>query len=305
MTDRPRHRHLSLCLHAWLWLFAPAALAESFTPVGDVIGYTQTYITKAEDTLYDIARNKDIGIVELLAANPGVDPWQPPSGTVLTLASSHVLPSIRKGIVINLPELRLFYFAPGGKVMSFPIGIGQEGWKTPTGTTRIVKKRKNPSWVPPASIRKEDPELPAIVPPGEDNPMGEYAMNLGWPSYAIHGTNRPYGIGKRSSHGCIRMYPEDIAMFYETVKEGTPVTVIDEPYKIGWKNNLLYLEVTPRQDETDVIAEYKTLPPPLDAKKIAEQVRTMAGPKAVIDVESMDAAIIRRSGIPTIIGSRD
>jgi L,D-transpeptidase ErfK/SrfK len=192
--------------------------AATFVSEGDLVGAVTYYQVEEKDNLYEIARRHDIGIVELLAANPGVDPWMPEEGTELTITTAHILPTTpHEGIVINLSELRLFYYAKNGQVMTFPIGIGQEGWQTPLGKSTIVKKRKNPVWIPPDSIREENPELPEIVPAGPDNPLGEHAIYLGWRKFLIHGTNRPYGIGKRSSHGCIRLYPEDIEILFNTV----------------------------------------------------------------------------------------
>ena len=177
------------------------AEAATYTIDGDVAGEVTRYTVKDKDTLYSVARHFDLGIVEIMAANPGLDPWIPPVGTELTLPTAYVLPTIsRKGIVIDLSALRLFYFPDPKTVMTFPLGIGMDGWSTPTGTTRIVLKRDHPTWIAPESILKENPDLPKVVPPGPDNPLGDYALNLGWEGYRIHGTNKPYGIGRRSSH---------------------------------------------------------------------------------------------------------
>ena len=174
-----------------------------------------------EDTLPDIARRFNLGYEEIARANPGVDPWVPGEGREIVLPTQFVLPAApREGLVINLAQLRVFYFPKVKEgepqtVITHPIGIGKVGWQTPEGTTKVTGKRKNPTWFPPASVRKEHKEagdpLPSKVPPGPDNPLGAHMMTLGWPSYLIHGTNKPYGVGLRSSHGCIRFYPEDIA----------------------------------------------------------------------------------------------
>ena len=183
-----------------------------------------------EDTLSDIARRFNLGYDEVVNANPGVDPVaaRAPARRIV-LPTQFVLPDApHEGIVVNLAALRLYYFPKAAKseprqVITYPIGIGMVGWATPTGTTKIVSKRKDPFWTPPASVRKEHAAegdiLPARVPPGPDNPLGAFAMNLGWPSYLMHGTNKPAGVGMRASHGCIRLYPEDIATLFQAAPD--------------------------------------------------------------------------------------
>jgi L,D-transpeptidase ErfK/SrfK len=279
--------------------------AATFKVEGGMVGEVTHYKVQPDDTLYDIARHFDLGIVEVLASNPGVDVWEPEDGTELILPTAHILPDVpHKGIVINLSELRLFYFPDAHTVMTFPIGIGMEGWQTPLGTTEITLKRKHPAWIPPASIRKENPKLPAIVPPGPDNPLGQYALNLGLPGERIHGTNRPQGIGRRSSHGCIRLYPEDIAILFATVKVGTPVTIIDAPFKLGWQNDLLYLEVTPTQEQSDKIAADETPQPPgLRGTHVAVR-KAVGNPDAEVDWYAVDDAVRVQNGIPVAIAKR-
>ncbi len=286
-----------------LLLSASHTYAATYTPNGDVVGEVSYYTVRKEDNLYEIARKNDIGIVELLAANLGVDPWTPLEGTKITLTTAHLLPPVREGIVLNLSELRLFYFMKNGDVMTFPIGIGQEEWQTLIGSTTVVSKRQNPSWIPPTSIREENPELPKIVPPGLDNPLGSYALYLGWKKFLIHGTNRPYGIGKRSSHGCVRLYPEDIKTLFNNVSVGTKVTIIDTPYKLGWLGNVLLLEVTPTQQQSDDIANYQQ-PFPLSIPKLEDAIRKEAGDDTDIDWYAAHEAIAKRSGIPTTIGTK-
>jgi L,D-transpeptidase ErfK/SrfK len=283
--------------------FSGETRAATYQIDGDVIGEVKHYTVRKEDNLYAIARRFDIGIVELLAANPGVDPWTPKPGTDLTLTTSHVLPAVRHGIVLNLSELRLFYFADSSQVMSFPIGIGREGWETPIGQTSVVMKRKNPSWIPPESIREENPNLPDIVPAGPNNPLGQYALSLGLPGYAIHGTNRPYGVGKRSSHGCIRLYPEDIEVLFNEVSTGTPVTVIDTAYKLGWQGETLFLEVTPTQEQADIIAKYRR-PFALNIPEVYAAIKKVAGNEVEVDWKIVDTVAAQHSGIPTAIGEK-
>lgn len=274
--------------------------AATFTLESDVVGEITHYTVKEKDNLYEIARRHDIGIVELLSANPGIDPWMPEVGTKLTITSTHVLPpGPRKGIVVNLSELRLFYFVDDRTVMTFPIGIGRDGWETPIGTTKIVLKRKNPAWIPPTSIREENPDLLEIVPAGPDNPLGAYALNIDWPGYVIHGTNRPYGIGKRSSHGCIRLYPEDIEALFKVADIGTKVTIIDTPYKLGWRGKDLFLEITPTQQQSDAIAKYRR-PFPVSVPELYDAILEAAG-DAEINWYEVEKTIERRDGVPTII----
>lgn len=286
-------------------LFNQAAFSATYKIQNgsDIAGEVAHYTVTGNETFYSIARQFDLGIVELMATNPGIDPWIPTEGTLLSLPTSYVLPKVKRhGIVINLPELRLFYFIDAKTIMTFPIGIGRDGWQTPIGETTITLKRKNPSWVPPASIMEVKPHLPKIVPAGPDNPLGAYALNLGFKpgSFLIHGTNRPHGIGLRSSHGCIRMYPEDIEVLFNTVKKGTKVTVIDTPYKLGWLNNILYLEVTPTQEQIDDIANHRE-PEALVPVEIYKDIDKIVGINGEVDWPAVDEAIIKRTGLPVAI----
>ncbi|HSN70232.1 MAG TPA: L,D-transpeptidase family protein [Steroidobacteraceae bacterium] len=219
----------------------------------DVIGRVQVTYTRATDTLPDIARRFNLGYEEIVRANPGVDPWLPGEGTELILPTRWVLPDApRSGVVINLAAMRLFYFLPREHedgpqtVITHPIGIGRVGWSTPEGETRITAKARDPWWFPPASVRREhakqgDP-LPSKVPPGVDNPLGAHVLKLGWPSYLIHGTNKPYGVGMRVSSGCIRLYPEDIAELYPQLAVGVDVRVVNQPFVYGWQGGALYVQ---------------------------------------------------------------
>lgn len=225
----------------------------------DVVGDLQVIRAYEEDTLSDIARRFNLGYDEMVRANPTVDPWLPRAGTQIVLPTRFVLPrGPRKGIVINLAAQRLYYFPPreAGQpqtVITHPIGIGRVGWATPLGSTKVTAKTADPWWYPPMSVRREhakegDP-LPAKVPPGPDNPLGRHKLTLGWPSYLIHGTNNPYGVGMRNSHGCIRMYPEDIAALFGDIPVGTPVTVVNQPLVFGWRGDELYVQSYPALED--------------------------------------------------------
>ena len=218
----------------------------------DMVGYVQKTIVGKEDTLPDIARRFDVGYEEILTANPGVDPWLPGVGREVVVPTQFVLPAApHEGVVVNVAAMRIFYYPPHKKgepqmVFTHPIGIGKVGWKTPEGTTKIISRQKDPVWVVPKSVRDEHLEngdkLPAVVPAGPDNPLGAYEFRLSWPSYLIHGTNKPYGVGMRSSHGCMRLYPEDIAVFFDLIPIGTKVTIVNQPYLFGWRDGTLYLQ---------------------------------------------------------------
>lgn len=235
----------------------PVASHEfSFDPArDDVVGTLQVITVNKDDTLSDIARRFNLGYEEIVSANPNVDPWLPKAGTPIVIPTQFVLPNApRQGIVINLAAMRLFYFpkAKAGepqRVITHPLGIGRVEWKTPEGITQVVSKKENPAWIPTPSIRKEhekngDP-LPAVVPPGPDNPMGTHVLKLAWPSYAIHGTDKPPSVGLRGSHGCLRMYPEDIVGIYNSVPIGTSVRVVNQPRLLGWRDQKLYLQTYP------------------------------------------------------------
>lgn len=210
---------------------------------GDIIGQDYQVVANQENTLIDIARAHNVGYGEILSANPEVSVWVPGQGTAVTIPRRHILPNeARKGIVINVAELRLYYYPevkPGEapRVETYPIGIGREGYNTPLGITKTTIRLENPAWYPPRSMRQEAAErgdpAPAVVPPGPDNPLGKYAILLDIPGYLIHGTNQPDGIGMRASRGCIRMYPEDIASIFDRVPSGTQVNIIDQPVKVG------------------------------------------------------------------------
>ncbi|MGH8197875.1 MAG: L,D-transpeptidase family protein [Steroidobacteraceae bacterium] len=254
----------------WMMLSLAAAgtaSAEQFAlPAdgSDVIGESLTTEADASDTLLDIARRHSLGYEEITNANPGVDAWLPGAGTVVVVPRQRLLPRApRTGIVINLPEHRLYWYPPAAPgeapvVWTFPVSIGKMDWNTPLGSTRIVAKVKDPTWTPPKSVREEHAKrgdiLPAVVPAGPDNPLGRFALRLGIPggAYLIHGTNRPAGVGMQVTHGCMRLYPEDIETLYGLVSLNTPVTIVNQPYKWGWREGELLIEVHPPLQEDAV-----------------------------------------------------
>ena len=278
----------------------PAPAASGYP---SMIGKTIRYRAKHEDTLIRLPRRFNVGYTELRAANPFVDPWLPGAGTEILVPAGHILPEAeKKGLVLNLGDQRLYYFKPDGKTAtSFPVGIGREGWSTPTGRTKVVRKRARPTWYVPKSIRAERPYLPAVVPPGPDNPLGSHALYLGWMSYLLHGTNKPYGIGRRASHGCVRLYPEDIARLFEEIPVGTPVTVVDQPVKIAWAGGELMLEAHPTQTQADQVEAGDPM-----TRETAPEVAYRLIYAARADAGRLDWTLIRRtlqrrSGVPVSV----
>ena len=218
----------------------------------DLVGQAERVTTRHEDTFADLARRHGLGYRALRLANPGVDPWLPGAGTEVVLPQRFILPRApRDGLVLNTAEMRLYYFPEGAtaRVVTFPVSVGRGEWQTPQGSTRIRRKRRDPVWLPPESIRAEyaadGRPLAERVPAGPDNPLGRHALDLELPGYLLHGTNRPYGIGMQVTHGCIRLYPRHIEWLYEQVAEGTPVHLVNQPYKAGWHDGMLYLEAHP------------------------------------------------------------
>ncbi len=230
---------------------------------GDLVGEYAEVVAVHDDTLIDLARRHGLGYEEIVNANPGVDPWLPGEGTVVRLPLRRVLPDApREGIVVNLPEHRLYYYPPAKPgepkvVITYPISVGKMDWSTPLGLTHIATKIKDPPWYPPESVRTEHAArgdiLPKVVPAGPDNPLGQYAMRLAIPggAYLIHGTNKPAGVGMQVTHGCMRLYPEDIEELFKRVAVDTPVRIVNQPHKVGWDAGQLYAEVHPPLEATD------------------------------------------------------
>jgi L,D-transpeptidase ErfK/SrfK len=199
------------------------------------------------ESLGEVARAYDLGHNDITLANPGVREFDPPPGTHLRLALLQVLPDpgVKNGLVINLPEMRIYHHRANNRVDTFPVGIGKVGTDTPVGSASIVRKQARPTWHVPKSIKAKNPGFPDSVPPGPNNPLGTHALYLSLNGYLIHGTTQPYGIGRRVSHGCIRMYPEDIVQLFGQVPIGESVKIVNQPVKSGWHGEELYLEVHP------------------------------------------------------------
>lgn len=272
----------------------------------DLVGSnSSTYISRNE-TLIDLAVRYQVGYNMIRSANPDVDAWLPDDGSKVLLPFSVILPDApRKGIVINTAEMRLFFYRRdeqnNNTVTVYPISVGRRDWATPLTETRVTLRVKHPPWYPPESIREEHAArgdfLPKVVPAGPDNPLGDYLLALAIPSYFIHGTNKRFGIGMQVTHGCIRMYPEHIEELYNLVPINTPVTIVNQPYKVGWKDEKLYLEVH-HPLELDGVAQEGNLTGIVNtlSSMLEEQ------PDILIDWKRVDSAIKNTTGMPVLIG---
>ena len=381
---RPSRLALSVAV-SLMSLLARDAIAESYSMPGqgdDLIGEIRHVRAHQEDTLIDIARRYSVGQDEMVMANPTVDRWLPKEGTDVLLPREYILPDApRAGVVVNVPEMRLYYFpvklvapppkkpiaasaakatsggktpaktakakpvaakpvpappaAPAaasfesshsGEVITYPVSMGRMDWRTPIGKTTVVNKQKDPSWTPPASIKREhaakgDP-LPDVVPPGPDNPLGKYAMRLGVAGYLIHGTDaaKADGIGMRVTHGCMRLYNEDIAKLFPLVPVGSPVYLVNQPVKLGWQGNTLYMEVSQPLDEDVGISPHdpddnisKEQLAREDAQRSSFLMR-LANSEiqkqkdktgAMVNMDKVRRAVDKPTGIPVAIGGHD
>jgi L,D-transpeptidase ErfK/SrfK len=288
-------------------LIRPVAAKEYILPdVDSVFGEVASIQSIYEETLFDIARRYRLGYEEITRANPTVDAWVPGEGTVVNLPTQFVLPQARrKGLVINIAEYRMYYFVSKNDettVATFPISIGRMDWQTPLGRSSIINKVHKPTWYPPASIREEwaadGRVLGSAVPPGPDNPLGDYALRLSIPGYLIHGTNKPDGVGMQVTHGCIRMFPEDIEWLFPKIPLSTPVQIVNQPSKLGWSGNDLFLEVHPSLADSDETLERSLT-------EITEAyVKVTQDQPAEVDWELVNEVFRNQSGIPVKVGRR-
>ncbi len=277
-------------------------------PDDEVVGEDQSVETVYEDTLYDLARRFSLGSEELIRVNAGIDPWLPGAGRQILVPGRHILPpGPREGIVVNLPEHRLYYYPKARRgeprvVITYPVSIGKMDWRTPIGVTRVIQKEKNPVWYPPESVRKEhaaegDP-LPARVPSGPNNPLGLFAMRLaaGNGTYMIHGTNNPIAVGLAVTHGCIRMYPEDVSQLFPMIPVGTMVRLINEPVKVAWVDGQLLLEAHPPVD-----AQGQSFEPDVD--QFADLLRSAVGDSTVAINWDYARDVLRKAdGVLAVVG---
>ena len=309
---------------------AYAAIYELPPEDQDVIGAISTIVASYDDTLVDIARRHGLGYQDIVRANPDVNVWVPGEGTEVVLPNRFVLPpGPRTGLVLNLAEYRMYYYpepkaGEPAKVHTYPMSIGRMDWETPLGLTQITAMAKHPAWYPPQSVRDEhaadgDP-LPRIVPAGPKNPLGTRALRLGIPGYLIHGTNRPAGVGMRVSHGCIRMFPEDVEFLFERIGVKTAVRIIDVPVKMGWDGEALVAEVHPLLEipqplEEESLEQIEQLDADIELPEVefvsknplthvTEQFITATAERpGRIDWDIVEALVERSDGIPNVVGT--
>ena len=280
------------------YAFSASGTGEETTVVGDLT----TYVVRDGDTLLDVGRYFDLGYNEMVAANPGVDPWLPSPGEVLLIPTEYILPeSAYQGVVVNIPEMRLYYFHGGGRggegavVTTYPVGLGRDDWRTPQGSFKIRGKTENPTWVIPESIRAEHirdrgDDRTMIAGGDPENPLGTHRLELTLPLYGLHGSNMPWGVGMQVSHGCIRLYNEDIAALFRDVKVGTPGEFLYQPVKLGMRNGLIYVEVHPD------IYELRT-----SLEDEAQQRLDRRGWSDRVDPAKLRRALLEKSGVPVVI----
>ncbi len=305
-----RSLFISFLAYLTITILPIAACADTFPrpePTDDLIGGLKSVRATAEDTLIDIALRYNQGYEELKHANPNVDPWLPRKGTVVILPSFYLLPNApREGIVVNIAEMRMYYFpktkkGEAGTLQTYPLSIGRGDWNTPSVVTKIARKQKNPTWYPPESVRKEHAKqgdiLPKAVPAGSKNPLGGYALYLSLPSYLIHGSNKEFGIGMQVTHGCIRMSSNDIEWLFNNVPVGTQVRIVNQPFKVGWDNGVLYAEVHPWLDGTSK-ADIKKQTTLKDLLIAARQLH----PDYPIDWNAVATIQKTANGIPAAVG---
>ena len=307
--------------HAWTEVaFANRPLYAYPMPAGrdDIIGTLTTYRIEKGDTLLDVGRWFGLSAKEISDANGHMDWWLPPPGRVVVLPTAHILPAgSHAGIILNVPEMRIYYYFPSpayahthhrkGKltaiafhqphvIYTFPVGLGRFDWKTPLGVWRVTAKVKDPTWVLPEDIYQEhlerDGEADHVVPGGDpDNPLGHYKLDLSIPEYGLHGTNVPWGIGMTVSHGCVRLFPEDIERLYSKTPVGTPGEFVYQPVKFGWRGDALYVEV-----HDDLYGKYPGL------WRLAMQVVAQQNLNGKVDLTKLEKAVELRAGIPTYVG---
>lgn len=283
----------------------------------DIFGQTKVIPASRDETLLDVARRYGIGQDEMLWANPLIDRWLPPDGAEIIIPSRYIIPQAeRTGLVINLPEMRLYYFPKPEKgkkpvVITHPLSIGRMDWRTPLGKTTVVRKQKDPPWIPPQSIKMEalaagNPPLPDYVPPGPNNPLGRHALYLGTAGYLIHGTDKPFGIGMRVTHGCLRMYPEDIEKLFDQIPVGTPVQLINQPIKLGWLADSLFIELHPPLEENeeeyaDYMQKVREAIAHFLQKSHNDKRISLARRNVVIDELALELAVFQKNGFPVLI----
>ena len=290
------------------WLAPDETHAQTQAPQpqvrDDLVGRLRL-VSLDDQKLSDVARANDVSTPNAAAANWGLSEFFPETREKVLMPRAHILPDgMRDGILINRSEYRLYYIKGGVVEFTAPIGLGDVGLETPVGTTKIVRKMQNPSWIPTAAARAVHPELPAVWPPGPDNPMGLFAMYLGWPLYAIHGNPDAFGIGRQSTRGCIRLFPEDIEPLYNMVPIGTAVQVIDQPVKLGWHAGELFIEAQPDEAQRTELAIKGSFTPKLPPAGLKDWITSAVGTRGQdVDWQTVDDTLARPSGVPVQVTS--
>lgn len=261
-----------------------------------IVGRERSYIPGPDETLIELARRAGLGYLALTQANPQTDPWAPAVGREILLPYAFIPPrELVEGITINLAELRLYLLWPEQgrqRIRAYAIGIGSEGRDTPEGDYTITQRVEKPSWTAPASVRAARPDGPTLIPPGPDNPLGDYWLGLSLSGYGIHGTNRSFGIGRRVSHGCLRLYPEDIEDLFPRAPRGTPVRIIYQPIKVGVQDGDLFVEIHPDPRGAFNVPEVE----------VQRQIQALSW-KGVLDSGALETAIAERRGMPVRISA--
>ena len=295
MRFQPAHlqKNYLFLLSIFIVAFSQKAYPGGFSYSADktVVGAIRHHIVTPKETLLDITRNFDLGYLEMARLYPKMDPWNPDPGQKLIIPTQWVLPSTKlHGIVINLPEMRLYHFFPKiNMVTTYPVGIGDTGWETPVAVGRVIDRRIDPTWTVPKSLRAKYGIT--SIPPGPNNPLGKYWIGLSIKGYGIHGTNFSWGVGRLVSHGCIRLYPEDIAILFENVSVNTPVEIVYEPVKIGIRDNTIFMEVHPDiYNRIPYIRSYT-----IHRLRELDILRYVSGSK-------VNDALERQSGVPIRVG---
>jgi L,D-transpeptidase ErfK/SrfK len=276
------------------WLPVAGTPAPSDAPqLPAPLGIEKSVLVEPEDTLLDVAFRERVGFEAVVRMNPDVDEWIPDPGTVVRLPTRFLLPDVTPdGLVLNVPELRLYDFRAGPVPDVYAVAVGDAADPTPLGEFRVGGKRTDPVWTVPASIRAEKPYLPAQIPPGPENPLGGYWMTVGNTSYGIHGTNVRWSIGRMSTHGCVRLYEDDVRRLYERTPSGTRLRIVYQPFKWGAEGEALLLEAHP-----DV---YARLADPLAA---ALEVPSALGLLSALDFERVAATVAAARGEPVRVGT--
>lgn len=315
VTNAVSQRIITLC-GVWIFCVWPglsSAATYDLLPGQNVIGEVRYIETNHDDTLLEIAYEFGLGYEELRAANPEADAWKPVRGSRIILPLRFILPKQREGVHINIASYRLYYFPPeynGKRVITYPVSVGRGEWPTPKKSTLIIDKLVEPTWYPPPEVRAEheawgDP-LPRVVPPGEDNPLGKYALQLSLPGYFIHGTNKPYGIGMSVTHGCIRLRPNDIESLFDMVSRNTRVRITDEPYLWAIQSDVVYLEAHTGKSSQDPL-QGSSQNPSQDPRlsDLTDSIRRMlkndSGNIPSINWRRMSDVVDRAYGIPQIV----